>query len=255
MEIRCDSRGKGEDEIFQALRSHATDELSVSKRALDVGDFHVVRADTGEVACVVERKTHSDLASSLKVNQHMKEQVIRLRAFKAQHPRCAVFLLYEGGVSAAWFRQSTQGFPNLSGDMYVTVAATREGLCTHSTGSREHTAAWLVRMARKELKGELRPAEGAPADVTEADVLRTLSTSKAGNLVQGNQWARMLMSVNSISADRALAIAAAYPSCAALVKAIDAAPEETQGALANLTVKKRRIGPAAAKLVVSAVSQ
>ena len=242
-----DSRGKGESEIYKLLVEHARDGIEVERRAMDVGDYQLIN-DDGEVCVVVERKTHSDLAQSLKVKQHMKEQMVRLRAFKAQNPQAAVFLVYEGGVSGGWFKQSTHGFPNLSGDMYVTVAASREGVCTHSTGSKEHTAAWLVRMALKEAKGELRGDGSGP---TEAEVLRTLATSKAGNLTSSNQWARMLMAINGISAERALAIAERYPSCRALVEDLENNPADT---ISNLTVKRRRLGPAAARNVISAIT-
>ena len=112
MIIRVDSRGIGENEIYQSMvANNSTLNYTIERVPLDVGDYHILN-DDGSLAVVIERKSHSDLASSIQTNNHMKEQIFRLRALKAQQPNVVVFLLYEGVLDKEWTNRSTGSMPN-----------------------------------------------------------------------------------------------------------------------------------------------
>ena len=253
MIIKVDIRGTGEDAIFSLLNQCNASDYTIEKANLDVGDYHILRHD-GTLAVVVERKSHNDLAGSLTTNNHIKEQVHRLKAIKAQKPRVVVFLLYEGILDSKWVSGKSGSLPNANACMFLTTATTREGLCVHYTVSREHTAKWLYAMAKKEEKGQLRApivVEGSasPTAPHHDDYLQTLALTKQGNRKFENQWVRLLMSIDSVSLDRARAIAEEYPNCAKLVERV--LEDGAEDVIANIQVKKRKLGPALAKSIVA----
>lgn len=245
----------GESKIF-ALASELLKEspFTVERTTLDVGDYRILD-DNGTPCVVVERKTHADMAGSLQSKNHMKEQVYRLRAFRVQFPAAVVFIVYEGPMSMQWYEKKIGSMPNRNIDMFLTCVTCRDGVAIHHTVSEEHTANWLIAMMRKEHKGELRSKGGEGDTPRETDYLKTLALSKTGNCTTKNQYVRMLMAIDGVSAERATCVAGAYATCTTLVRALETDASATEEALANLPVKKRRLGPSVAKAIVSAFTQ
>ena len=258
MKIRVDSRGKGENEVFDLLSSNAEwhGNATVELAHLDIGDYLIERAD-GSPAICVERKTHADLAQSIKTNHHIQEQVNRMKLFRSSNPGCVLYIVYEGTIDRKWREASTGGIPNANVDMYLTCRGTRDNIHVHCTASHEHTARWIGAMAKKEGKGELTyrapdglaasAAQPQSAPVTESAYIRSLGASKSANLRATSQWTRVLLSIDGVGADKAIAISKAYPTCAKLVKRLreDGGKDE----IAKLEVKRAKLGNAvAAKL-------
>jgi len=168
MEIHVDSRGSGEATVYDLLCASQERHGAVVKRcALDVGDYLILDSD-GKPAVCVERKTHADMAGSLRTNHHVQEQVCRLKALRATHRDLSVFIVYEGTISKNWHEGSNGGISNMNADMYLTCLASRDGLLVHSTSGPEHTARWLEGMILKERKGTLRCRDGRGAPVALA---------------------------------------------------------------------------------------
>ena len=110
MKLLVDTRGTGEDKVFETAKLLLADTgYTVEKKALDVGDYHILNKD-GELCVVVERKSHGDMATSLQSKNHMKEQVYRLRALAAQSTATIVFIVYEGPMSLLWYDGKTGAF-------------------------------------------------------------------------------------------------------------------------------------------------
>jgi ERCC4-type nuclease len=248
MIIRIDSRGSGEHEIYLALQSlAASSSYKIEHVPLDIGDYHILNDDE-TLAVVIERKSHSDLAGSLQSNHHMKEQLYRLQALKEQQPNVAVFLLYEGALTKDWINAKTGSIPNANIDMFLTVTACRDGVHVHYTANRDHSSKWIYALAKKEEKGQLRLSEKSKDSENKgSNYLSTLALTKQGNRKGENQWIRVLMSIDSISLDRAKAIAEKYPTCASLVKRVRDEEKTIEKELSELPVKKRKLGPALAK--------
>ena len=146
----------------------------------------------------------------------------------------------------------TGSLPNRNADMFLTCVSSRDGIIVHHTVNEAHTAGWLVAMMKKEEKGELRSNINSPAN-EETGYLQTLALAKSGNCTMKNQWTRMLMSIDGISAERAIAITQAYPTCSELVRSIKREAETTRESLENIQVKKRRLGPSVAKSIINAL--
>jgi ERCC4-type nuclease len=251
MKLQVDSRGIGESKIFSLVGELLTNSpYAVEKVALDVGDYCILN-DAGDPCVLVERKTHADMATSLQSKNHMKEQVYRIRAFHAKHPNAAVFIVYEGCMGANWYDKTTGSLPNKNVDMFLTCVACRDGVTVHHTVNETHTANWLVAMMKKETKGELRATKEEPNG--EVGYLQTLALSKTGNCTSKNQWTRMLMAIDGVSAERAVAITKAYPTCSELVRSLKREHDATKEALENIQIKKRRLGPSVAKAIVDAL--
>ena len=235
MLIKTDSRGSGECLIFNELISLNTNKYTITQETLAVGDYHICK-DNGEIVVVIERKTHSDLAGSICTNNHIKEQIQRLKALREQIPGVCIFLLYEGVMTADWIDKKSGCLPNTHACMFLSTVASREGICVHYTTSRTHTARWIYALSKKEEKGELRGTSVRD----DGDYLKTLALTKQGNRKSENQYTRLLMSIDSVSIDRARALESKYPTCAALVKRVGESGAEAE--ISEIMVKKRRIG-------------
>jgi ERCC4-type nuclease len=244
IKVLVDSRGQGESEVFELLSAPGFTTVPVERACLDVGDYAIVDG-SGRTVVLVERKSHQDMAGSLRTNNHLKEQICRLKAFQSQNPEAVTFILYEGCMGKTWYQSTNGGIPNSSIDMMLTCICSREGLGLHHTVSLEHTAAWISSLARKEAKGQLRAPSGTRGAVSEAGYIRTLAMSKTANTRATSPWTRVLMSVDGMSAVRAIAVVHAFPTCASLAKRLrdDGGVE----AVANIQVKRQRLGPAIAK--------
>lgn len=240
-----DSRGQGEAQVFDLLCAAEGLAADVERAHLEVGDYAIVD-DSGETVVLIERKSHQDMAGSLRTNSHLKEQICRLKAFQARNTAAATFILYEGCMGKSWPDATSAGIPHSTIDTMLTCICSREGLCLHHTVSLEHTARWIAALVKKEAKGELRPAGGrARGEVSETQYMRTMSMSKTANTRAASPWVRVLMAVDGMSAPRAVAVAQAYPSCARLAKRLR--EDGGVGAVADIQVKRQRLGPAIAK--------
>ena len=140
--------------------------------------------------------------------------------------------------------------PNKNIDMFLTCVTARDGVNIHHTVNHAHTAGWLVAMMRKEAKGELR---GQMTDKeAQTGYLQTLSTNKLKNAGTHNQFTRMLMAIDGVSAERANGIVEKYPTCSDLVAALGKNKKDFENDVANIQIKKRRLGPSVAKNVTLA---
>src|SRR5579871_3689034 len=95
LELIVDSREVNIGKIQDFFANSSKTKVKVLTETLDVGDF-LFRYSNGDKLILIERKTISDLLSSIKVDNRYKEQKIRLKALAQQAPGLRVYYMIEG---------------------------------------------------------------------------------------------------------------------------------------------------------------
>lgn len=245
--IWVDRRGKGESDVFDLL-THPSKTYS----DLPVGDYHFVNHDTHEIIMIVERKTHSDLACSIK-SRHMMEQLSRMNSTKETHPHIRMVLLLEGTIGSDWIDNTTSGIPNSSLETFLTSINLQGRIHVQYTATLRHTASWCTRMAKRIEAGKFT----AHTDSRSGSAGASLSNlvSRADTRTKHNQWARLLCSIDGVSGEKALALVKVYPSPSHLFMFCrDVPKKEAINRMSDIKVRNRRLGPALAQKIVGMFS-
>lgn len=244
-----DKRGRGEGEVYEAI-TFANKTLG----DLPVGDYQFMDRSTNEVFMIVERKTHMDLAASIK-SKHMQEQLARMNETKSTHPQVIICLLLEGPIGSDWFLKATDGFPNTNLEMFLTSIALRGDIVVQYTASIRHTASWLSRMGKRIQEGKLRQ-RGSQDPQRLAGAHISSLVSRADTRTKNNQWARLLACIDGVSGEKALEIAKEFPSPFELVMYCkEVGRKQAVKRASDITIRKRRIGPTLAQRIVDMFSE
>lgn len=249
MQVRIcvDKRGKGESEVFDSITHNRKAYVD-----LPVGDYHFVDDATDEIVMIVERKTHADLACSIK-SRHMMEQLTRMNATKQEYPDVAVVLLFEGSIASDWIDRSTSGLPNTSLETFLTSLSLKGQINVQYTASIRHTASWCTRMAKRMEEGKFTLNASGNQRSPGAHISNLVS--RADSRTKHNQWARLLCCVDGVSGEKALEIAKVFPTPFHLVMyCSDTSSIDAVKRISDIKIRSRRIGPSLAKKIVSMFS-
>ena len=226
----------------------------VFRKHLDMGDVEVVGKHG---RCLIERKQWSDLVSSLRPGadgasryQVQKTHLLaeRERA-QADGTSLKVAYLIESG-SIPSYNGVTSGMPNNQPWAALTKLSLRDGIailwCNLPSDAARHIAYIMKALDQDGFNSTLKIAEHQTTGY--AGFIK--HTKKRKNVGE-EAFAVMLSTVEGVSAKKAQAVKAAYPTPRALVHAFDAcsSDKERDGLLADTPVGDKRLGPALAKRI------
>jgi hypothetical protein len=237
----------GEDALFATLARDLGDDRVVRQR-LDLGDVEV-RGEFGRI--LFERKSWADLASSLRdgryVNQKTRLLAERERAATDGTRLRVVYLIETARVPA--YEDSTHGMPNHQPFAALTKMGLRDSITILFCASAADAAKNVAYAVRAAEKGGLDGAAHA-AEVAAGGYAGTVKFSNKRKNADGSMFELMLASLNGVSGKKASAIAEAYASPAALLRAYEALKasgandKKLNGMLADVQVGDKRLGPA-----------
>jgi ERCC4-type nuclease len=185
--------------------------IAHERRNLDVGDFEIASGD--RVAAIVERKTWSDLASSVSGNRLAEQTARILEKCKAVGARPV--LLVEHDSVLGW-EGSSGGLSNKFLDCCLTKYAL-EGFSVVRTRDAEHTrdvVVWILRRCREGKVPSFVPAFSF--DAAAAGTRQFRKKDFGGK----NAWRDMLTAVRGVSKAKADRIVARFASAPALIEAL-----------------------------------
>lgn len=182
-----------------------------ARRNLDVGDFEI--ASSERVAIVVERKTWSDLVSSV-AGRRLSEQTARI-VEKCKNVGARPVLLVEHDRVVGW-KGTSGGLGNKFLDCCLTKYAL-EGFSVVRTKDVEHTkdvVDWLLRRCRDGKVPSFAPEFAF--DRAEAGSRRF----RKKDYDDDNAWRDMLTAVRGVSKAKANKIVTKYKNAPALIEAL-----------------------------------
>lgn len=237
----------GEDALYATLARDLGDDR-VTRQRLDLGDIEV-RGEIGRI--IFERKSWTDLVSSLRdgryVNQKARLLAERERA-AADGTRLRVVYLIEA-TRVPVYDDKTHGMPNNQPYAALTKMALRDGISIMFSASAADAAKMVAYAVRAADKGGLDGAAHA-AEVAASGYAGTVKFSNKRKNADENVFEIMLASLTGVSGKKASAIAEAYASPAALVRAYEALKasgandKKLNTMLADVPVGDKRLGPA-----------
>lgn len=193
---------------------------------LPVGDV-AFRKGT-EVVALMERKTTSDLYSSI-VSKRFAEQRERLK-----QANCLIVYILEAYGSG--LSRLMKGHPMKSVSGAVENLILYDGFHTLPTTGVAHTASTIVSMQKKLTK---HPELYHRGNTNQAQVLL-----RRKDKVMDNMFKHQLLLIPGVSDRIADCIVGRYPSMNVLMEAYTTAPSEAGTLLTELMIGKRRLGPA-----------
>ena len=271
----------GETPLYTALEARLGAGHHMARQRLDVGDL-VMRKMDGDGRAIgtvlIERKSWPDLAKSL-ADGRWHEQKARLVAAAAgvagaeasdetdgASDACAAHVLYvvEGamrgwtgtvGGGAGGAMGAVGATRNAQLEAAILMTAVRDGVPVLRTKDAAHTVETIAYLHAKLCETDELTGGAAPVSAGSYAAL-VKHKRKRDNLTPAVTWAVMLAAVPGMSARKAEAVAAAYPTMAALAAATEAdlaavrvppagGPSGASGA------SGRRLGPAVAKRLVA----
>jgi ERCC4-type nuclease len=237
----------GENALFATLVCDLGKDL-VTRKRLDLGDVEV-RGEIGRI--LWERKSWNDLVSSLRDGRYLSQKA-RLLAEReraaAEGTRLRVVYLIETARVPA-YDDKTHGMPNSQPFAAMTKMALRDGITLMFCASSEDAAKMIAYAVRAADKGGLDGAAHA-AEVAASGYAGTVKFSNKRKNADENMFEIMLASLTGVSGKKASAIAEAYASPAALVRAYEALKasgangKKLDTMLADVPVNDKRLGPA-----------
>ena len=201
---------------------------------LDVGDFHITD-DEDNLVGIWERKTYSDLASSVK-DKRYQEQKMRMKSQNA---------LYKGYIIEGSNPNPTKKYQSLQPGAIESIKlgiTCRDNLILLNSTSVIHTVVILQKMLKK-----------FPEYVTEGNsseqiiVENSISSIKKENFTPEMCYISQLCQLPQVSYNTAKSIQSRYQTMTSLVQALISDRLETINNVSNLKVRDRRIGQSIAR--------
>lgn len=219
---------------------------------LDVGD--IIFCKGNETTHVFERKTISDLKSSICDGRH-REQKARLIG---TYEKYKIAYIIEGNLNGKYSMKGDKGIP-LSTIMGALINTQyRDGIKVYRTGTVEETAEYLSIFLKKCRIGECIPES---QDVSDPVVYATKMQRKKKNNVTSELLAiRTISSISGVSEHMASAVLAEHGNLFALLQCYnDLEPDAARKILQDIRYtpslgQEKRIGPAASKKIYDLLS-
>lgn len=257
--IKIDTNG-GEDTLAQFVTAGAaTTGIEVVRERLDVGDVRIeVPGDTSIV--LIERKTWSDLQSSLRDGRYKEQKARQMRAVADGDGKLIMTYIVESGRVHDW---KSDGTPPPRGvvtakqvDAAITMTCVRDGIPVLRAANTEHTADLVLYLAKKLAAGELSGSSHAVMASAAGYAGFVKSTKKRANMDSGTTWQTMLSTITGVSAKKARHIADTYATptdlCLALANANYG--DARDKLLADIKCGDKRLGNALAKRIADTFS-
>jgi ERCC4-type nuclease len=222
---------------------------------LNIGDYQIVQGD--EVLGIWERKTYSDLASSLN-DKRYREQKHRLTTSNARYKG----YILEGNCPTGQYHGLHPG----TIDSIRLGLMCRDGFHVITSNGLGHTATILSKMLKKIPEYVAAAPERTKEDLEDryhcALVESAISSVKKENLTPDTCYLAQLAQIPQISYQSAKTIKGRYSNILSLVTAIDTDRADTLYILSELRCNGRRLGtsvatnicvylvPAKAKIVI-----
>lgn len=202
-----------EDSIYHGLKDLPLN-LCVKRRRLDVGDI-LVTYSQGTI--VFERKTWSDLRSSIVDTRHV-DQKMRIKKYMEdcmeQNPESFVRTIYiiEGDMPSWTAKPLHSKLPNSR--LYQTLFLTqiRDGMEVIYLKTSEDICKAIAYIANKALCGEFKQSAKR-----EVGGMVAKSYKKRKNLESESNWFNMLCAIQGVGEKKARSITGAYPSARSLI--------------------------------------
>lgn len=198
----------------RVFESFAEASIRHDRRNLDVGDFEI--ASSERVAIVVERKTWSDLVSSV-AGRRLADQTARI-VEKCKNVGARPVLLIEHDRVVGWNGKSG-GLGNKFIDCCLTKYAL-EGFSVVRTKDVEHTrdvVDWLLRRCRDGKVPTFTPEFAFDRAAEGGGGTRRFRKKDYG---EDNAWRDMLTTVRGVSKAKASKIVTKYRNAPALIEAL-----------------------------------
>ena len=290
--ITIDTRERAKDFNFFDAVKEQTQKISskinvtIARKQLEYGDFIVEGPD---VVIIVERKVHNDLAVSLR-NKHRDEQRATMDAVrqsysknKDQVKKVLVVWLLEGHIDKLWHTKQTANVPNTTLDACMDSFQFKDGVFVHWTSSPAHTANYIgTTCVRRVSRGSevilvvyniLRflffvciyilnirkyvATQGLAATDSRGAMTNAVSGTKRKMLREADDgsflYSCMLTVVPGVTPKVASLIQAIHPTMADLTLALKKTEEIVRIAELQHPEGKRKVGPALAKRLKTAL--
>ena len=209
---------------------------------LPLGDV-ILCDDDGKERVIIERKSLPDLAASI-VDGRYKEQGRRLAMM--DFPPHNIYYLLEGDILR--FRSKCRTVNSDTIRSTIVSLSFLKGFSVHSVQDVGESARWILKFADRlhgskhrgkyeALAGEPPALATSPATASFVDVC---SRVKKDQITPSNALPIMLAQIPGVSTVTAEAIASAYPTVQALVRALGANPHALEGLTTTSTTGKTR---------------
>ena len=216
--VVIDSREQKQREVEAALVSH------VALSTLPVGDYTFVGCDGSMRECIIERKTDSDLASSVVDARYRLQKAAMRRSLISvgSEPR----LVYMSEAEVRTLDRSSA--KRVQGALAST--ALRDGMAVVRSQSTHQTALWLDAFA---MCAQRRLPPGPHLDTWSAAVKEQQSHRASKSLL-----ARLLRVVRGASHDFAVKVASSHPTLVELFSFLETVREQDGDIVADFALAK-----------------
>jgi len=231
--ITVDYREKG---LIELIKANPDINLgTVQYENLDVAD--IIIYFNGAIVYLIERKTWTDLAASIKDGRYRSQKLRLIRhALDNKLNRSAILYLLEG-------KQPRVGVNGLSGSILQSACVnmqTRDGFRICHTANIGDTYIFLQKVCKCLMQ------HGFHQDRVQCDIISIeekviksqITIKKKNNLTPQNIYIHQLSVIPGVSTKTALAISQNYKSMSTLIGAFLNKPE----LLSDINIGKRRIG-------------
>jgi ERCC4-type nuclease len=201
-----------------SLNETAKNKVAIIQKNLDIGDYVFYDEISEQPLLIIERKSLSDLESSIKDGRY-KEQSFRLNE-ASTHNHNIIYLL-EGAIinyKEVSFRST----------LYSTLFSLNyyKGFSVINTLNQTETATMLVAFASKIMRenkpGFYNDTESVNTHIVNSDetYIETIKTSKKAHINRENIFQLMLMQIPGISSVSALALANEFKNMESLLQSL-----------------------------------
>jgi len=222
-----------------ALLPKINDKIAISKAVLPIGDI-ILRSHLEKDLCIIERKSLSDLLSSIKDGRY-KEQSHRLIHTSNLPPHQIIYLI-EGVMSQLDKKEKKTVFSA------VTSLNQFKGFSVFRTSSINESAEWILAMADKiqrDLENGKKMGSEIPSSETNTgepeNYCNVVKKVKKDNITPENIGEIILSQLPGISSVNAVAIMKPFPSFFAFIEKIKENPDYLDNIVLENNGKRRKI--------------
>ena len=218
----------------------------IKTQLLDVGDFHYVNTETNKTEIIIERKTYSDLYSSITgPGNRYNEQKIRLKSFR-NHDETIPILIYL--IEGEYGMDTYLNYDIL--DSAILGTNIRDNFKIIYTQNLNHTINILDKIYNK-LDKYINNVEN------KLDYLNntTVKTCKKENLTPDICYKMQLTCIPNVSNNIAENICKIYPNFTSLINSINEDENKVYVILKEHKINNRKIGPVLSKKIINYLLQ
>lgn len=239
MIIKIDYREKDLINLIKKIKTNKYDNINIVIENLDLGDI-IITDDSNKEIIIIERKTVKDLAASIKDGRY-KEQSFRLSHYNDVHNHNIIYLI-EGSVqNYKPTNFSKNKIDNLTIYSSIISIIYSKGFSLYKTDNLNETAIWLLQIANKLSKPDIKPFYCALNETNETDQQNktevyssVISKTKKNNITPDNIDIILLQQIPGISFITANVLIEKYKTLKNLINNLT---EENKKEFLNITIK------------------